>query len=102
MIQPIKPDPPHDLEASGRELWDSLTCDYSVVGLEHPLAECCRLQDRLQTIRARMASANPADFGRLVNAETKVIAAQARYWRILGLDKAPTPKRRPHAKADRA
>ena len=93
-LRQIRPDGPDDLGTDGRVLWDSLTADYDCCGLEHPLAEACRLQDRLTVVRGLMRGATPADLGRLVNAECKLIAAQSRYWRILGLDRAPAPLRK--------
>lgn len=79
---------PNDLKRDGKALWASITERFEVDGVEHLLSEVCRMQDRLAELRKGMPGATAADLGRLVNAEAKVMASQARLWRLMGLDKA--------------
>ncbi len=83
---------PKDLKREGKALWASITEHFEVEGVEHLLAEACRMQDRLADLRALMAAATAADLGRLVNGEAKVMASQARLWRLMGLDKVEPAK----------
>lgn len=83
---------PQDLRREGKALWASITEHFEVAGVEHLLAEACRMQDRLADLRALMAAATAADLGRLVNGEAKVMASQARLWRLMGLDKVEPAK----------
>lgn len=78
---------PTDLAAAGRKLWADIALQYEIHGCEHLVAEICKFQDRLETIRDLMRGASPADLTRLVNAECKVAAAQARLLRLVGFDK---------------
>lgn len=83
---------PQDLRRDGKALWASITEHFEVEGVEHLLAEACRMQDRLADLRGKMPEVSSADLGRLVNAEAKVMASQARLWRLMGLDKVEPAK----------
>jgi hypothetical protein len=87
---------PNDLKTDGRELWDQLTDDYDICGLEHLVAELCRLADRLAEIRHRMDGAKTSsEYAQLCGSEAKCMGSYARLVRLLGIPNAPAPNRRP-------
>jgi hypothetical protein len=96
----LKPD------GEGQKLWAWLTTSGEIEGIEgcQPLAiELCRLADRLEEVRSKIASQGlyvSGSRGRpaknpLIDIEVKLSGQFAKVWRVLGLADKPVEQRLP-------
>ena len=103
------PNIPEDLKSEGRALWVWLDAECENIERCRPLAhELCRIADRLQEVRSKIASQGLVVSGArgrstrntLLDTELKLAGAYQKFWRQLGLsdktpDDDPVQERRP-------
>ena len=82
-------------DRAGAEMLAWLESQFDTKGAEPMVYELCEITDRLAAIRAEIRRAGVSVSGGrnvLLDQEVKLVAAYARYWRILGLAESDKAK----------
>ena len=85
---------PAGLPAAGMELWQHITEQNDIAGVEPLIEQLCHVAARLSALRDAIAASVGPDH-RMVAAECKLLAQYARLWSLAGLADDDSHKRKP-------
>ena len=80
------------LGTAGRKLFEWGEKNFNSGGVEPLFLQLCQLEDRLAAVRCELKKGVD---GRLIGAETKLVAQYGRLWKLLGLSDDPKKANRP-------